>query len=281
MDGGSGRCLCGDVRFTFSGPPNWQAHCHCESCRRNCAAPFASYLGVSHGRWSWTGATTAVHESSPGVRRHFCPRCGTPMAYEGASWPDEVHFYAATLDDPSCYRPTLHANWNEHLPWIRLADGLPVRRAPRRLDPDEDMGPVLALIRDSFAFMARRIDPPSSMNRLTEAAVAEQAREGEVWVLEEAGAPIACVFLTPKPDRLYIGKLAVGNGFRRQGLARQLVEHAAGRAKALGLGALELQTRIELVENHAAFAAMGFVRSGETAHRGYDRPTSFIYTRPV
>jgi N-acetylglutamate synthase-like GNAT family acetyltransferase len=281
MDGGSGRCLCGDVRFSFEGPPNWQAHCHCESCRRNCAAPFTSYLGVSHGRWSWIASVPAVYSSSPGVRRHFCPRCGTPMAFEGAPWPHEIHFYAATLDDPSAYRPGLHVNWNEHLPWIKLADGLPVHRTPRRLTGDEDMAPILKLIRECFAYMDGRIDPPSSMHALTETGVAEQARTGEAWVLEEPGVPVACVFLTPKSDRLYIGKLAVADAFRGQGLGRQLIDHAANRAKALGLATLELQTRVELVENQTAFEAMGFVRTGETAHPGYDRPTSITYSRPI
>ena len=281
MDGGSGRCLCGNVRFSFQGPPNWQAHCHCESCRRNCASAFTSYLGVSHGRWSWTGATPAFYSSSPGVHRHFCPRCGTPMAFEGAPWPDEIHFYAATLDDPATYAPSLHVNWNEHLPWIKLNDGLPVRRTPRRLTGDEDMAPVLALIQESFAYMHVRIDPPSSMLALTEAAIAKQARAGEVWVLEELGAPIACVFLSPKTNCLYIGKLAVADAYRRQGLGRQLIGHAAQRAKALGLTSLELQTRVELVENQAAFEAMGFFRIGESAHPGYDRPTSVTYSRPL
>ena len=30
----------------------------------------------------------------------------------------------------------------------------------------------------------------------------------------------------------------------------------------------------ELIENHATFAALGFRKTGETAHAGYSRPTS-------
>jgi phosphinothricin acetyltransferase len=37
---------------------------------------------------------------------------------------------------------------------------------------------------------------------------------------------------------------------------------------------LELETRIELTENHATFARMGFIKTAETAHPGYERPTS-------
>ncbi|HCE70894.1 MAG TPA: N-acetyltransferase, partial [Ruegeria sp.] len=56
--------------------------------------------------------------------------------------------------------------------------------APYRIAPDSpQIGAILALIRDSFAFMDGRIDPPSSMHRLTEQAVAAQAAAGEVWAL--------------------------------------------------------------------------------------------------
>jgi GNAT superfamily N-acetyltransferase len=150
---------------------------------------------------------------------------------------------------------------------------------PRRLSPGDDMGPVLALIRESFAFMAGRIDPPSSMHRLTEAAIARQAAEGEVWVIGPATAPEACVFLTPKPRALYIGKLAVAPAARRKGHARALIALAETRARALGLPVLELQTRIELTENHQTFRRLGFCQAGATAHPGFDRPTSLTFTR--
>ena len=44
-------------------------------------------------------------------------------------------------------------------------------------------------------------------------------------------------------------------------------------ARSVGLRGSRFDTRIELTENHATFAAMGFVRSGEHCHEGYDRPT--------
>lgn len=144
---------------------------------------------------------------------------------------------------------------------------------PQRLFPDSPkLSEVLVLIRESFAYMEGRIDPPSSMHRLTEDTLRDQAREGEVWVI--GTRPDAVVFLTPKPGRLYLSKLAVDRSQRERGLARRLVTLAETRAKALGLEVLELQTRVELVENHAAFARMGFVKTGEVAHPGYDRTTS-------
>lgn len=281
MDGGSGRCLCGAVSYEFDGPPNWQAHCHCESCRRATSSPFTSFFAVDHARLRFTGIAPATYVSSPGVARSFCPRCGSPVAYQSPARAHELDLYALTLDDPSRFAATVHVHFNERLPWLHLADGLPREWAPRRMAADEDFGPVLSLIRAAFAYMEGRIDPPSSMHRLTAAALAGQAREAEVWVAEETGRPVACMVLTPQADTLYLGKLAVADTHRGQRLGRQMVEHALARARALDLPRLTLQSRVELTESHAAFEAMGFRKTGATAHAGYDRPTSFTYAREV
>lgn len=149
---------------------------------------------------------------------------------------------------------------------------------PHRLGPEDPaLGAVLHLIRTSFAYMDGRIDPPSSMHRLTVATLAEQARTGEVWTI--GAPPRACAVLSVKDGWLYLGKLAVALDARGAGHARALVETAAERARALGLAGVELQSRVELAEVHAAVQRMGFVRCGETAHAGYDRPTSITFRR--
>jgi ribosomal protein S18 acetylase RimI-like enzyme len=146
------------------------------------------------------------------------------------------------------------------------------------LDPF-DWPALLSLIQAEFAYMEGLIDPPSSMLALTPQAIAAQARTGEVWAI--GAPPVACVFLTPKPQALYIGKLAVAAAHRRRGLARALIALAETRARALGLPALELQTRVELTENQRTFTALGFTEVARTAHAGYTRPTSITYRRTV
>ncbi len=152
---------------------------------------------------------------------------------------------------------------------------------PRRITPDDDMAPILALLHRAFAGMEGRIDPPSSLHRLTVEGIAEQARTGEVWVIDD----VACVFLTPQPEALppalYIGKLAVDPSAQGHGMARRLIDLAQTRALDLGLSRLALQTRVELVENHAIFKALGFVKTAETAHVGFDRPTSYRFEKQL
>jgi hypothetical protein len=119
-----GRCLCGQVRFRAQGDPNWVAHCHCESCRRATSAAFATYAGYPLAAVQWDGEGPARYRSSPGVMRGFCPRCGSPMSFEGERWPDEVHLFVSSFEDPGQLAPKAHVHVQEQLPWIHLADGL-------------------------------------------------------------------------------------------------------------------------------------------------------------
>ncbi len=151
---------------------------------------------------------------------------------------------------------------------------------PERLLPGNPrLIDMLSLIQQAFSAHDGRIDPPSSMHRLTVNDLSESAQTSEVWVI--GAPPVACVILTPKEDALYLSKLAVAKHVRREGHARHLIEFSVERARALGLHALELQTRVELVENHTAFERLGFQKVGATCHPGYEHPTSTRMRRPV
>lgn len=121
----TGRCFCGAVRWQTIGPVLWQVHCHCESCRRTCSAPFTTFIGMRRNDVKWTGKTPIGHESSTGVYRAFCPTCGAPVSFQSSKWPDETHLYAAGLDDPDQCRPQAHVNWSERVPWLSVDDNLP------------------------------------------------------------------------------------------------------------------------------------------------------------
>lgn len=138
---------------------------------------------------------------------------------------------------------------------------------------------ILELIRNNFAYMDGVVDPPSSVHHLSEDVLNEIAGQAEIWSI--GMPPRACMILTPEPHALYIGKLCVAEAARSQGLARHLIEHATERAKALKLPALELQTRVELTANHAAFAALGFAEINRTAHAGYNQPTSLTFRKTL
>ena len=47
------------------------------------------------------------------------------MAYAADRYPDEVHFYAATMDTPETFTATQHFHHSEALPWLSMNDTLP------------------------------------------------------------------------------------------------------------------------------------------------------------
>ena len=143
----------------------------------------------------------------------------------------------------------------------------------------DDWGALHAMLVECFAYMADRIDPPSSLNRMTPDALREKATLETLVLVRLDGRIVACGFLKEEDAALYLGKLAVRKRFRGQGILRRIVEIAEGGARDRGKKALRLQTRVELIENQATFAALGFIKTAECSHAGFDRPTSIEMTR--
>ena len=121
----TGHCLCGAVTFAARGEPRWVAHCHCESCRRATSAAVATYAGFPAANVEWTGERPAEFRSSPGVVRRFCRTCGSPISFEGERWPDEIHLFVPSFEQPETFRPTCHVHVDEQLRWLRMVDHLP------------------------------------------------------------------------------------------------------------------------------------------------------------
>ena len=142
-----------------------------------------------------------------------------------------------------------------------------------------DWPALLTLLQQSFAYMDGRIDPPSSLKTLDAAALQAKAARETLIVVHEGAMLVGCGFVDLRADCAYLGKLAVAEGWRGRGIARRIVDAAAAHARAQGRRVLELQTRVELVENHRSFEALGFVTVARTAHPGFARPTSLTMQR--
>jgi hypothetical protein len=128
----TGHCLCGSIAFSYEGQPNWTLNCHCESCRRATSAPMTTWISVPRNAFRFTAGTPSYFASSPGVRRGFCPRCGSPLTYENDAMPDEVHVLAGALSEPGAAQPSAHVFACDQLPWFEVADDLPRYDKTRR-----------------------------------------------------------------------------------------------------------------------------------------------------
>lgn len=144
---------------------------------------------------------------------------------------------------------------------------------------DPALAEVLALILDNFAYMESRIDPPSSILRCTVDDLSKQCGQGEVWSI--GTPPVACVCFTPLADALSLGRLAVSPEYRGQGLGKRLIDLAVQRAAALGFSFVELNVRVELIENISLYQHLGFLVTAEGTHSGFDRPTYLVMRKAI
>lgn len=119
-----GHCLCKKTTWSYEGESTWECYCHCDDCRRNCAAPVVGWIGVPIKNFMWTGDAPKTYESSEGVWRHFCGTCGSPIGFEAAHYAGGMHLYAASLENPEEFNPTFHVNHKDKLPWLTLDDDL-------------------------------------------------------------------------------------------------------------------------------------------------------------
>lgn len=120
-----GRCLCGAVSFEYDGPAIWRGHCHCESCRRASGSVMTTFAGFRPAQVKFTGAEPSCFRTDDGVTRSFCPRCGSPIAYENAESPDQIHLQLGLFDDLEQMAPQDHSFRNEKPSWLRADENLP------------------------------------------------------------------------------------------------------------------------------------------------------------
>ncbi len=123
----TGGCMCGAVRYEAAGDPFAVNHCHCHSCRKHNGGPVVTLAGFTSAQVAFGGDERKIYESSPGVGRAFCGKCGTPLTWEGDSGEMgpilEIHI--STFDNPDVLVPTAHAFHSERIPWFDIADNLP------------------------------------------------------------------------------------------------------------------------------------------------------------
>ena len=139
---------CGKVRYEVSGTPVYVPYCHCESCRRTTGAPVVMYVMFEKQDVSFIHGQRKLYESSPGVKRSFCPNCGTSLTWEGV-WGGKavIEVHISTLDDPERFRPDRHTFFEERLSWFDVFDRLPRFNGSSTNAQPDSFGP--SLVRES------------------------------------------------------------------------------------------------------------------------------------
>lgn len=121
----TGGCLCGAVRYRVSGEPTTSSACHCRSCRLASGATPVAWVVFPVERYTLLSGQLSEHRSTPPVRRSFCARCGTPIAYQHDDALHEIELTTATLDEPERFPPRYEIWHEDKLSWAVADPRLP------------------------------------------------------------------------------------------------------------------------------------------------------------
>jgi len=112
-----GGCLCGAIRYRVTAAPTALVLCHCRSCRKASGAPSLGWAIFRASDFAFISGKPATYESSPGVERGFCGRCGTSLIYADADRPDLADVTTATFDNPDAFVPTKEIWLEQKITW--------------------------------------------------------------------------------------------------------------------------------------------------------------------
>ncbi len=123
----TGSCLCGGVQFRIDAELAPIQICHCTQCRKAQGAPIATNTPVSTADFRLVAGKELLtgYESSPGKKRVFCSRCGSPVYSCRDSLPDVVRVRLGLINEPVNAKPEAHFHVESKCNWWTIDDGLP------------------------------------------------------------------------------------------------------------------------------------------------------------
>ncbi len=119
-----GRCECGGIRYSLTGPVTPVTICHCGQCRRTHGAP-GPYTNVANEDLVMEkDETVRWYASSDEAERGFCKCCGSSLFFQfkGAA---KISVSAGTLDLPTGLGTAGHIFTCDQSDYYAIDDGLP------------------------------------------------------------------------------------------------------------------------------------------------------------
>ncbi|MCG8546009.1 MAG: GFA family protein [Alphaproteobacteria bacterium] len=116
----TGGCACGAVRYRANGAVEFAFHCCCRRCQRATGAGHASAFAMPREDIELSGEIKYFAQKADSgyeTLSGFCPACGSPISSETARMPERLYLHAATLDDPSIFKPSFVVFEEAAQPW--------------------------------------------------------------------------------------------------------------------------------------------------------------------
>jgi len=104
----SGKCLCGNVKYTITSPPVRMGQCHCDDCRKSSGTGHSSNAFFKKDDVIIEGETnhfSSITDTGSEITRFFCVKCGSRLFGESNVIIDIMSVSAGTLDDSSWFKP--------------------------------------------------------------------------------------------------------------------------------------------------------------------------------
>jgi len=121
----SGSCLCGQIKYSITGPVSEIVHCHCKTCRKAHGSAFSSVAAVNDQDFILSGSDhLKSFESSPGKERFFCSNCGTQI-YAKRADTGHIILRLGSLDDDPKVDEKSHIWVSQKAPWYSITGELP------------------------------------------------------------------------------------------------------------------------------------------------------------
>jgi len=116
-----GSCLCGQITYKAKATPLFQAHCHCQACRKNGGSGYAALVFIPIESLTWQGETsTYSHDSDSDsgtkMTKHFCGNCGSQLFGTNSAKPERIHIKVGTMEDASWFQPQCNVWASSRLP---------------------------------------------------------------------------------------------------------------------------------------------------------------------
>ncbi|MBC7956779.1 MAG: GFA family protein [Cytophagales bacterium] len=120
-------CLCSGVTFRITGELQPIQVCHCMQCRKAQGTVFATNMPVDRTAFQLDSGAELLteYESSPGKKRAFCSRCGSPVYSRRDDLPQVLRIRAGLINEPLPVRAAAHFYVADKANWWTIDDTLP------------------------------------------------------------------------------------------------------------------------------------------------------------
>ena len=123
----TGGCACGAIRYECNAEPTAMFNCHCRDCQRATGTAFSAVVYVPAKAFKITKGAPRYYSTSSGAvghnKRGFCADCGSRLFGGGTDEGQGIN--AASLDDPTLFKPQMHIWTSDAQPWDQMGPKLP------------------------------------------------------------------------------------------------------------------------------------------------------------